>query len=233
MAVNSMMAINPHLYAKLSYDPVKDFTPVSLIWTSANVLVVHPSNPASSVRELIAQAKADPGKLTYASSGNGTTVHLSGEMFKRLAGIDIVHVPYKGVGPAATDLIGNQVTLLFSDTSALNHVAGKRLKALAVTSSKRLSAAPQLPTMQEAGVAGFEMNSWYSLMGPAGVPKPVVARLNAAAKQAMSAPEVPVKLREFGADVAEDFSSEYLAALILSDLAKYKAFIAATGIRAD
>jgi tripartite-type tricarboxylate transporter receptor subunit TctC len=154
-------------------------------------------------------------------------------MFKRLAGIDLVHVPYKGIGPAATDLIGNQVSLLFSDTSALNHVAGKRLKALAVTSSKRLSAAPQLPTMQEAGVAGFEITSWYSLAAPAGTPKPVVDRLHAAVKQAMSAPEIAARLREFGADVAEDFSPEYLAALIRSDLAKYKSFISATGIKAD
>ena len=233
MAVNSTMAINPNLYPKLTFDPVRDFTPISMVFTSANVLVVNASSPLKSVGDLVAYAKANPGKATYGSSGNGATPHLSGELFRRLADVPVVHIPYKGIGPALVDLIGGQLDFIFSDTSALAHVASGKLRALAVTSPKRLGVAPNLPTMQETGLKGFVIQTWYSLVAPAGTPVDVVERLNKEMAKLLASTEFRSRLAAVGVDPAEDTSSQYLARTIQQDLAFWRKFTAESQIRMD
>jgi tripartite-type tricarboxylate transporter receptor subunit TctC len=233
MAVNSTMAINPHLYPSTPYDPVKDFAPVGMVFSNANVLLVNSSSHVKSVKDLIALAKAQPGKLSFGSSGNGATPHLSGEMFKRLANVNVVHVPYKGIGPALTDLMGGQVDFVFGDTSALGHVASGRLRALAVTSPKRLSVAPDLPTMEEAGVKGMAITSWYSLVAPAGTPKEIIDRVNRELTKAMRTPEMQARMMKMGVEPAEDMTPQYLENTIRTDLAKWKKFIGESGIRME
>ena len=192
-------AVNPSLYAKLPFDPIRDFAPVILCASSANILVVHPSLPVKSVKEMISLAKLKPGAITYASAGTGTASHLAGELLKTLAGIDIVHVPYRGTGPAHTDLIGGRVTMFFAAMAGtLPYVNAGRLRALGVTTVKRWPGAPQIPTMVEAGLAGFEVNSWSGLLAPAGTPKDIVVKLNAEAARIMRTPETAERLYAFG-----------------------------------
>jgi len=194
-------AINPNLHAHLSYDPIKDFAPITLVASAPLVLVVHPSVPATSVRELIALAKAQPGRLNYASNGNGSSSHLAAVMFASMTGIDIVHVPYKGLSPALADLIGGQVQLMFSSVVAIvPHVKAGKLRALAVSSRERLSLLPDLPTIAEAGVPGYETSSWYGILAPAGTPAEIVTRLNAALVKVVSQPDVRQALAQEGAD---------------------------------
>ena len=190
----SMLTITPHIYRKLAYDALRDFDPVVLVATSTNVLVSHPSVPVRSVAELIAFAKRRPGQLTYASSGNGTTPHLSGELFKHVAGIDLVHIPYKGAGPAINDLLGGHVALAFVTlTSVAPHIRANRLRALALTSAKRSALMPDIPTLKESGI-DVEADAWMGLIAPGGTPAPVIAKIHDAVVEAITTPAAREKL---------------------------------------
>jgi tripartite-type tricarboxylate transporter receptor subunit TctC len=233
MIVANGMAVNKFLYAKLSFDPAKDFAPVSLVAVVPNVLVVPAGSPARSVAELIAQAKATPGKLAYASAGNGTTLHLAGELFASMAKVELMHVPYKGSGPAMTDLLGGQVDLMFDSlTSARPHIESGKLRALAVTTRTRASALPKVPTIAEAGVPGYELSPWYAVYVPAATPQPVVAKLNQALLDALRKPEVRQRLAAIGAEPVGS-TPEALRAHLQSEMDKWGRVIAERGIRAD
>lgn len=195
-------ASNVTLYSKLPYDTLNDFTPVSLLAVQPGILVLHPSVPARSVRELIALAHAKPGAIVYASGGSGSSQHLHTELFKSMAKIDVVHIPYKGSGPAEADLLAGQVSfMLASMISVLPHVKGGKLIALAVTTAKRSPAVPDLPTIAEAGVPGYAAVAWAGLLGPKGMPREVVAKLNAEVVRSMSLPDVQTRLAALGAEV--------------------------------
>lgn len=201
MIVSIGHAVNPALYPKLNYDAVKSFEPVSLVGIVPNVLVAHSAAKFNSVKDLIAQAKAQPGKLTYASAGTGTTIHLAAELFNSTAGVDILHVPYKGSAPAITDLLGRQVDIMFdSVSSAKPHIDSGRLKAIAVTTSKRSTALPNVPTVAESGLKGYELNGWYAVFVPAGTPKPIVDRLNGELVKALKQPDVAKRFEQLGAE---------------------------------
>jgi tripartite-type tricarboxylate transporter receptor subunit TctC len=226
-------AINPALYTKLTYDIVKDFAPISMLTTGQYVLVVNPSVPAKSVQELIAMAKARPGTINFASAGNGNATHLAGELFKSLAKVDIVHVPYKGTGPALTDLIGGQVQIMFSNlTAAIPQMKTGKLRALAVTDTKRSPTVPDLPTMQEAGVPGYSVSSWYALFAPAGTPADILKRLNAETVKAMSAPDMKDRLAGEGAEPTTSTPAQ-LTAFLKEEIAKWGKVIKAAGIKAE
>ncbi len=209
-------AINPGLYAKMPYDHQRDFAPVILVAGVPNVLVVNPAVPATSVQELIAYGKANPGKLNFASSGSGTSIHLAGELFKTMSGVQMTHVPYKGSSPALTDLLGGQVQLMFDNLpSALPHIKAGKLRALAVTSAQRAPALPDVPTVAEAGLPGFEASSWFGLLAPAGTPKEIIAKLNAEVAKWLATPEARDKLTAQGANAvgsAPDAFAQYIAA---------------------
>jgi len=194
-------AINPNLHAHLSYDPIRDFAPITLVASAPLVLVVHPSVLAKSVRELVALAKAQPGHLNYASNGNGSSSHLAAVMFDSMTGADMVHVPYKGLSPALTDLLSGQVQLMFSSVVAiLPHVKAGKLRALAVSSPARMALLPDLPTIAESGVPGYESSSWYGILAPAGTPPEVVKRLNAALVKVIAQPAFRDALAREGAE---------------------------------
>ena len=233
MAVNSTMTINPNLYAKLPFDPLKDFAPVSMVFTNANVLVVNANSPVKSVQDLVAYARKNAGKVNYGSAGNGSTPHLSGEMFRLLTGAPVVHVPYRGSGPAIVDLLGGQLDFAFVDTSVLTHVKAGKLRALAVTGKKRLGVAPELPTMEEAGVKGFYVDTWYSLVAPAGTPPEVVKRLSSEAARMLADPAVRERMRTIGVDPAEEAGADHLQKVIHSDTERWKKFLSSTNIRVD
>ncbi len=233
MIVANGMAVNKFLYGKLSFDPVKDFAPVSLVAVVPNVLVVPAASSARSVADVIAQARAKPGALTYASAGNGTSLHLAGELFASMAKVDLMHVPYKGSGPAITDLLGGQVDLMFDSlTSARPHIESGKLRALAVTTRTRASALPAVPTIAEAGVPGYELAPWYAVYVPAATPQPVVAKLNQALLDALRKPEVRQRLAAIGAE-AVGSTPEALRAHLQSEMDKWGRVIAERGIRAD
>src|SRR5436853_7805374 len=191
MTPTAIQAINPALYAKMPFDPNKDLAPVAALVSLNNVLVVHPSVPARTVQEVIALAKKDPGKWTYASSGNGTSIHMSGAMFTQLTGTDILHIPYKGSGPAVTDLLAGQTHMMFDNIpSSLPHIKAGKLIAIATTGATRHPALPDLPTLAEAGVRGYESGVWFGLSVPAGTAREILVKLNAAAPQAAKAPDL-------------------------------------------
>ncbi|OZI45947.1 tripartite tricarboxylate transporter substrate binding protein [Bordetella genomosp. 4] len=196
------MAVNPALYDNLNYDPQKDFAPISLLAIVPNVLVTNPQRTDSkSVADVIAKAKEQPGHYTFASAGVGTSIHLAGELFVSMAGIDMLHVPYKGSGPAVADLLGGQVDYMFdSVTSAKPHIMSGKLKALAVTTAKRSSALPDVPTVAEAGLPGYELTPWFAAFAPAGTPPEIVAKLNAAMRLALSDAKVKTTLETIGAE---------------------------------
>jgi tripartite-type tricarboxylate transporter receptor subunit TctC len=226
-------AINASLYAKMPYDHVKDFVPVILVAGVPNVLVVHPSVPVHSVAELIAYAKANPGKLNFASSGSGTSIHLSGELFKVMAGVQMTHVPYKGSAPAVQDLLGGQVQLMFDNLpSSLPHIKAGKLRALAVTSATRASALPDVPTVAEAGLPGFEASSWFGVLAPAGTPPAIVAKLNAEIAKWLATPEAKEKLSAQGANIAggtpEDFAKH-----IAGETTKWARVVKESGAKVD
>jgi tripartite-type tricarboxylate transporter receptor subunit TctC len=226
-------AINPSLYAKMPYDHVKDFTPVILVAGVPNVLVVNPAVPAQTVAELIAYAKANPGKLNFASSGSGTSIHLSGELFKVLTGVQITHVPYKGSSPALTDLVGGQVQMMFDNLpSSLQFIKGNRLRALAVTSTTRAAALPDVPTMVEAGVPGFEASSWFGVLAPAGTPREVVARINAEVAKWLATPDAREKMSAQGA-IAAGGTPEDFARHIGAETAKWAKVVKDSGAKVD
>ena len=225
--------INPSLYKKMPYDAVKDFAPVTLVALVPNILVVHPSVPAKSVVELIALAKKQPGKLTYASSGNGTSIHLSGALFESLTGVQMVHVPYKGSAPAVTDLLGGQVNMMFDNMpSALPHVKAGKLRPLGVTSAKRSPAVPDVPTIAEAGVKGYEASSWFGVLAPARTPKDIVAKLNAGIAKSLGTPEMKEKLSSQGAEPVGN-TPEQFGAFIRAEIDKWAKVVKASGATVD
>lgn len=215
LMVSSSYAINPSLYTDLPFDPVKDLLPVSLIAEAPFLLVVHPSVPVRSVKDLVAFAKVKPGTINYGSGGNGSSGHLAGELFKYLAGVDMVHVPYKGAGPALVDVIAGQIHCTFGSVlSSLGHVKNNRLRALGVTSAKRSSGAPELPTIAEGGVKGYQTTTWYGLLAPAGTPAAIVTRLSGDMKRAVESPEVKNKILSDGAEPEGSTPKEFQAHLL-------------------
>jgi len=225
-------AINPSVYASMPFDPVRDFAPIIFVARNINVLVVHPSLPAHDVRELIAYARANPGKLSFGSAGAGTSQHLAGELFKQLAGVDMTHVPYKGAGPAVTDLLAGQIPLMFVDISAvLGHVRAGKLHALGVTSRNRTPLL-DVPTIAEQGLPGFEVNAWFGLLAPAGTPREIVARLNAETAKVLRSGATLERLQGLGLSV-DPGTPEDFAALIASELARWGSIARAAKIRAE
>lgn len=224
-------AINPSVYAKLPYDTVRDFAPISQTVALTNLLVAHPSVPASNLPELIALAKAKPGTLTFGSAGNGQSNHLSGELLKSMAGIDMLHVPYKGSAAALTDVIAGNVSMMFVDVlSAMPHVKSGKLKVIASTGLKRSASVPDYPTLAEQGLAGFNGSSWLGLAAPAGTPKEIVARLGAATAKALSAPDVRERFISQGVEPVGSTPAEY-AAFIEAEIPRWGAAAKAAGIR--
>lgn len=222
-------AINPLSTPPATYDPVRDFTPISLIATVPNVLLVSKEVPAKDVRELIALLKAQPGKFSYGSSGVGTPPHLSGELFKSMAGVDIGHVPYKGGGPAMTDLVGGHIPILFDVLSgAASHIRAGSVRALAVTTGKRSPSFPNVPTMSEAGVPGYETYTWNAVFGPAGLPPSITEALSRDLQAVVAEPDVQTRLKEISA-VPVGSSPEALAALVKSELSKWGPIIKSIG----
>ena len=233
MIVANGMAVNKFLYSRLSYDPVKGFTPVSLLAVVPNVLVTPSGAKARTVADVIAQVKAQPGKVTYASAGNGTSIHLAAELFASMAQVDMLHVPYKGSGPAVTDLIGGQVDYMFdSVTSAAPHIQSGKLRPIAVTTAKRSSALPHVPTIAEAGLPGYDLSPWFAVFMPAGTPPAIVERINAALLEAMKLPEVKARFATIGAEPIGSTPAQ-LAAHLDAEMAKWGQIIQSRGIRAD
>ena len=229
----SSHTINPKLYDKLPFDVERDFVPISLAASIPQILVVHPSVPANNVQELIALAKANPGKLNYASVGTGSPGHIAGELFKIKTGVDIVHIPYKGGGPAVVDTIGGQVQLLFvSMPAAWQHVKAGKLKAIAVASAKRSVAAPDLPTIAESGVPDYAVESWYGALAPAKTPPAAVARLNAAFAKVLGNPQIKEKLLAQGAEAAPSTQAE-MDRVIKEELEKWDLVIKTAKIKPD
>jgi tripartite-type tricarboxylate transporter receptor subunit TctC len=227
-------AINASLFAKLPYDPVKDFAPVSLLVSVPNVLLVHPSVPANNVQELVALARARPGTLNFASPGSGTSGHMSAELFKSLAGIDIVHVPYKGPGPALQDLVAGQVNMLFDTVaSSMPQVRGGKLKGLAVTTRERSAIAPDIPTMAESGVAGYEIAPWFAAYAPAGTPPAVVNKLQAEMARILGLPEVRTAFVDQQGMTLIASSPAELGAHTQREIVKWAQVVKATGARAE
>jgi tripartite-type tricarboxylate transporter receptor subunit TctC len=227
------IAINVSLYSKMGYDPKKDLVPVAGVANALNVLVVHPSLPVKSVKEFVAFAKAHPGQLNYGSSGAGATDHLAGELFNALTGAKLVHIPYKGGAPAMLDLISGNVQLVFSTVStAVGSIQSKRIRALAMTGNQRFELMPELPTMEQAGLKGFEVNNWYALFAPAGTPKDIVARLNTEVVKILALAEVQKRLLESGI-VAAPSSPEQLAAYADAETRKWAKVIKDANIKAE
>jgi len=226
-------AVNPALKSKLSYDPERDFAPISRLTTQPYVLAVTLALPVNSVSQLVAYAKANPGKLSFGSAGSGGANHLAGEMFKNVAGIDMVHVPYKGNGPAIVDLIGGQIGLMLGSISSLYpHAAAKKLRLLAVASSQRSAAAPEIPTFAEGGVPGYRVNGWNCLVAPRGTPQHVIKRLNAEIVAGFSEPEFVARLRKQSIDPAVG-TPDQLAAYMKSEIARYRKLIKAIGLTVE
>lgn len=231
VATITTLAVTPALQKKLPYDPERDFAPISMLATQPYLLAVTNSLPAPSVKQLVAHAKANPGKLSFGSAGVGAGAHLAGEMLKHMAGISVVHVPYKGTGPAITDLISGQIAYMFGGISAIHpHVQAGRLRALAVSSARRSPSLPDMPTIAEGGVTGYGTNSWNSLVAPRGTPQAVVARLNADIIAALSQPEVRDRLRAQGIDTDPGTPAQ-LAAHIQSERARFDKLIKAIGLQ--
>ncbi len=224
------LAVNPAIYKNLPYDPVKSFAPVALMAMVPSVLVVNPQVPAQSAAELVAYARANPGKLTYGSAGSGSTSHLTTEYFKLATGTDILHVPYKGIGPMLTDLISGQLSLGINGAPAvMAHVNSGRLRALAVTGAKRLPSLPRSPTLDEAGVKGFDASGWYGIVAPAGTPAEIVLRLNSEIRRIMQTPELRARLDAEGAIPAAGSPQEF-GAFIASEIARWGAVLKRAGI---
>ena len=233
----NMSALGPHavnvsLFSKLPYDPVKDFAAIALVLEAEGLLVVHPSVPANSVAQLIAHARASPGKLTFASAGMGTASHLAGELFKTMAKVEMTHVPYKGNVPAITDLLAGQTSLLFATMpTVLPHAKAGKLRALATIGSARSAAAPELPTVAES-LPGFEVNNWIGLFAPAGTPPEIVRRWNGEVMRIMQSPEIQARLPAEGARFSPN-SPEQFAAFVKSEIAKWAPVVKASGARVD
>ena len=222
IVVPSLFTTNPSLFVKLSWDPLRDFAPLSLLARTPVILVINPSVlNASSVKELIAYAKANPGKLNYASGGTGATPHLAGELFKAMAGVNMTHIPYKGTAPAMTDLVGGQVHLSFSSPlTALPHIKSGKLRALATTGSQRSALLPELPTIAEAGVPGYEVISWFGMLAPAATPRAILAKLHAGIVKSLQMPDVRERCAAVGLELVGSTPAE-LSAFVRDDMAKW------------
>ena len=234
MAPVSPMAINVTLYgSKMTFDPEKDFAPVTLVAKVPLVLVVHPSVPVKTLAELIALAKAKPGQLNYGSAGNGSSNHLVGEMFKTAAGIDLVHIPYRGGGPGMMALVAGQIDLLVGQVPTVTPMVNAgRLRAIAVSGSKRSPALPEVPTMSESGLPGFDATAWYSIVVPAGTPKPIISRLNAELVKILKSPDIRDRLISEGADV-ETSTPEELADFVRAEIPKWAKAVKDSGSKLD
>ncbi len=233
MTTSGINGINPALYTKMSFDPNRDLVPVVALVSLNNVLVAHPSVKANSVAELIALAKEQPGRVTYASSGSGTSVHMSAEMFKFLSKTDMQHIPYKGSAPAVSDLLGGQVMVMFDNVpSALQHIRAGKLKALATTGAKRDPLLPELPTIAEAGVAGYESGVWFGLTVPAGTPKDVIARLNTESVKATRSPDFIKRMNELGYNILGG-TPEEMGEMLKAEVARWGPIVKASGAKAD
>jgi tripartite-type tricarboxylate transporter receptor subunit TctC len=229
----SNLAINPTLFPKLPYDPVKDLTPVSLVASAPLAIVVAADSPYKTLADVVATAKAKPGFLNYATSGNGTVAHLATESFQKTANVKLTHVPYKGAAQGATDLIGGQVQLYVSSIPTLiGHIKTGKMRAIAVTSTKRADDLPQVPTIAESGYKGFEAVTWFGIAGPANLPKEIVAKLNSDINKALQAPDLQKKLGDQGADVAGS-TPEQFAKLIRDDIARWGKIVKESGAKVD
>jgi tripartite-type tricarboxylate transporter receptor subunit TctC len=233
LATIGTMAINPNLYSKMPFDTLRDFAAISQLTSMPQLLVVHPSVPAKSVKELIAYAKSHPGQLNFASGGSGTAIHLAGELFKSMANVDMVHIAYKGSGPAMTDLLGGQVSLMFDQIlTALPHVQSGKLRALAVTTAKRSRAVPQLPTISEAALPGYAVTTWHGLLAPAGTPREIVNRLSAETAKALQSADVVDRFATQGVEPVSSTPEEF-AAIMKSELEKWRKVILASGTKLE
>jgi tripartite-type tricarboxylate transporter receptor subunit TctC len=230
---NAPMVINPSLYDKLPFDPLKDFAPISQVCLSASMLAVSPALPAKNIKELIALAKAQPGKLTFGSAGSGTPQHMAGELFNTMAGIRIVHVPYKGTPASMLDLLGGRLSMIFGITSVvLPQARAEKVRAFAVTSLQRATSAPDVPTMAESGFPGFEATSWFALVAPAGTPVPLVRKLYQETLKALAAPDLRARFGELGMDIVGG-APEQLNAIIRNDIPKWAKVIKDSGAKLD
>jgi tripartite-type tricarboxylate transporter receptor subunit TctC len=233
MVVPITHVTNSSLYSNVPYDPIKDFTPITMLAQSPVMLVVNNKFPAKNVGELIAQAKANPGKFNCGSGGTGTSQHLACELFKSMAKVDIKHVPYKGNAAAMTDVIGGQIEMLFDQmATAVPHVKGGQVRALAVTTSKRSPALPDVPTVAESGVPGYECTAWFGLVGPAGMPKALVERINSSVRVVLARPDVQKQLAEQGLELTPGTPDEF-ASTMKKEMVKWAGVIKQAGIRAD
>ena len=233
MTTSGIQAINPALYSKMPFDPNKDLVPVVALVALNNVLVLHPSVKANSVTEVIAMAKAEPGKINYASSGNGTSIHMSGEMFKFMTKVDMLHIPYKGSAPAVTDLLSGQVMMMFDNIpSALPHIRAGKLKALASTGARRDPLLPDVPTMAEAGVAGYESGVWFGLAVPAGTPREVINRLNAETIRGAKSADFVKRMTDLGYSVVTG-TPEQMAEMNRAEISRWGPIVKASGAKVD
>jgi tripartite-type tricarboxylate transporter receptor subunit TctC len=229
----SSHAINASLYSKLPYDPLKDFQPITMLATLPNMLIVHPSLNVNSVQELVKELKANPNKYSFGSAGNGTSQHISGEMFKIMTGTQMQHIPYKGSGPMIPDLLAGQIQLSFENiTTAYPQVKSGRLKALAVTSSKRSFVAPEVPSMAEAGLTGYDISSWQAMYAPAGLPREVTARLHAEVAKILRQPENEKKLRELGLEPG-GITPDELSAHMRAEIPRLGKVVKESGAKVD
>ena len=230
---NISLAFNATLYTKLRYDTIRDLAPISLSAVQPNILVIHPGLPAKNLKEFIELARANPGKYNYASAGTGSGTHLAAELLKLQTKIDIVHVPYKGTGPALTDLLGGQINMMVSTfASALPHVKSGRMRALGVTTAKRSPATPDVPTLIEGGVAGYDYSTWYGLLAPAGTAKPIIDKRNAVNRKVLARDDIKQKLESQGVDPIVNTPAEFTA-YVKSETEKWGKVVKATGAKAE
>jgi tripartite-type tricarboxylate transporter receptor subunit TctC len=233
MATVNSHGINSALFKNLPYDAVKDFAPITIVGNTPNVLVVNPSVPAKNLAELLALARAKPGSLNFGSTSQGGSPHMSGELLKSMTQVDIAHIPYKGAGPMLIDLIGGQVQMGFDNLpSSIGHIRSGKIRAIAVTTAKRFPGAPEIPTMAESGVPGYEVSAWFGLLGPAGTPKPVIDALYTNIAAILKQPEVVKQLFDLGAEPGGNTPEAY-ARQIAADVEKWKKVVAATGVKAE
>jgi tripartite-type tricarboxylate transporter receptor subunit TctC len=227
-------AINSSLYARMTFDPVRDFAPVAFLAGVPNILVVNPKNvKATTVQDFIAEAKASPKKLSFASSGNGTSIHLSGEMFKQMTGVELVHVPYRGSAPAVNDLIAGQVDLMFDNLpSSIEQVRGGNLRAIAVTSAKRSAALPDVPTIAESGLPGFDASSWFAIFAPAKTPPEIVQKLNAEVLKALADPELQKRFADIGGEI-RPYKPDELGAFVKAEIEKWAKVVKTSGAKIE
>ncbi len=233
MNTSGIHAINPAMYSKMGFDPAKDLVPVVPLVALNNVLVANPGFKVSSVKDLIQQAKAAPGKITYASSGSGTSIHMSGELFKFMTGVDLLHIPYKGSAPAVTDLIGGQVNVMFDNIpSSLPHIKSGKLRAIATTGAKRDPALPDLPTIAESGVPGYDAGVWFGFSVPAGTPREIVMKLNAESVKATQTPDFQKRMKDLGYLIIPG-TPEQMGEMLKMEVARWTPVVKASGAKAD